>query len=239
MICNTENPIINQPDFDCIGQVATHCDLSKLCIGINQAEKFDMTELFCGFWDYILTANAEVNEYDALYQVYLVELAECEADPDCTTPPFEPVEPENYELNKNLLCGGKYESCNGKNRTHLGVKEMFVYYSYARYVIINGYNDTPTGLVTKTNEFSLPVPLKEVQMRSDNYRTMGYTAFKGIQNFICKNKDVFTDFDSRECKGCGCGGNCDEKTKAKGYGMKSSIVKKEIPNNYHYRDGRL
>lgn len=231
-MCNNEDNIIVQSDFDCIGQVATHCDMSKLCIGINEAQTFDLSELFCGFWDYIVEANNEVEAYDTAYAAYLIELAACEADPECTTPPVAPIEPENYDLNKNLICGGEYESCSGKTRKHLGVKRILVYYSYARYVMLNPYNDSPTGLITKINEFSLPMPLKEVQMISDRYRTMGYESFKKTQSFLCKNKEVFVDFDSRECVGCGCGGNCDEKTKAKGYGFKSSVIEKRIPGEH-------
>lgn len=225
-MCDSEENLIIQSDFACVGQVATHCDLKKLCIAISEAQLWDLSELFCDFWGYILQANNQVNAYDRDYANYLIAEAECFADPECTTPPTPPEQPENYGLNKSLLCGGTYESCNNKQRQHLGIKRILVYYAYSRYLLINEFNDTPAGNVSKTNEFSLPKSIKEVQSFADKYRTMGYEAFKKTQAFICANRQYFTEFNSDKCEACGCGNNCNKQTKAKGFGIRSSIIEK-------------
>ena len=63
----------------------------------------------------------------------------------------------------NLIQGGVYVGCNGKNKKHSGIRDLLAYYSYSRYVIINGYSDTATGLKQKTDSFTLPIPLKRIR----------------------------------------------------------------------------
>lgn len=201
-------------DFNNVGLVAAHCDLKKLNIAEKEAYNFDLGELFCDFWDEVIEIW---NEIDA----YLAELAACEADPECETPP---VIPDDYQQKYNLIYGGEFTGCNGKTRNHLGVKAILVYYTYARYVILNGYNDTPTGIVTKTNDFSIPKPLKELEMFADKYRSMGKVSFDKTVGFLCANTEYFTWTD---CKKCGCGTEkCQGRTKAKGYGFTSSTISK-------------
>lgn len=228
MNCNNTPEIITQADFNCIGQVAMHCDTAKLCTAINEAVNFDLSELFCGFWEDILGHFTTVEEYDETYAAYLVALAACEADPECDTPPVAPIEPENYDLIKSLLCGGYFEGCGGQRRQHFGIKRIVVYYAYARYLLINGLSDTPGGIVRKTNEFSIPTPLKEIEVFADKYRTMAYQSYKKTIGFLCVNKAMFENFNSKDCKGCGCGAAACGGTKAKGYGVQSSIIRKKL-----------
>lgn len=219
MICNDKEILLNQSDFDCVGEVARHCDLSKLCIAINESEIFDIESLFCDFWSDVVSIWKEINEYQAAYANYVKCL---EDEGECV----EPLEPENYDLKLNLICGGSFEGCGNKVRNHLGVKRIWVYYAYSRYILINPMNDTPNGMVQKTNDFSIPTPLKEIERNADRYRTMGYDSFKKTLNFLCQNKDVF-DYEG-ECGGCGCGDDDCGRTKAKGYGMKGRIMRKRI-----------
>jgi hypothetical protein len=128
----------------------------------------------------------------------------------------------------NLIDGGEYEGCNG-TRKHAGIKRIWAYYAYSRYVILNGFNDTPSGLVSKTNQFSIPTPLKELQAYSDKYRNMGKLTYEKTLSYLCKNSSDFENFNTYDCKGCGCGGNCGKtKTNTKGFGLSSSIVTKRL-----------
>jgi len=215
-MCENEENLIVQADFACIGDVARHCDNKKLCIAIGQAQDFDLAQLFCGFWYDIVEIFNEITSYD-------LTVAECEANPDCNTPP---TPPENYAEKLALLCGGYYEGCNGKRVKHLGVKKMLVYYAYAKYLFANASSDTPNGKVSKTNEWSIPKPLKEIEMEADHYRSMGFIAFSDIKSYLCKNRDIFPDYVGAECDHCHCEGNCDGRSKAKGYGFKSCIISK-------------
>lgn len=191
--------------YNCLGIIAQHCDLSKLCIAETEASNFDLAELFCDFWVDIEAINTEIKAYDE-------------------APAPKPDPPLNYTLKKALLEGGTYTDCNSKLRPFEGVYKILAYYSYSRYIILNGFSDSPNGLVQKTNEFSIPKPLKELEQFSAKYRNMGLTSFERTQKFICQNSGVFA---YKHCppSDCGCGANCGT-TKAKGYGFKSKNVTK-------------
>ena len=192
--------------YNCIGILAKHCDLSKLCVAENEASNFDLAELFCDFWVEIEQINAEIIAYD-------------NADPQ----PPEP--PENYTGKKALLDGGNYTDCGGKLRPFEGIYKIMAYYSYARYVMLNGFNDTATGLVQKTNEFSIPIDQKALNNFADKYRNMGLISFERTQRYICQNTTIF-DYTHCPKDKCGCGSDKCGGTKAKGYGFRSSNVNK-------------
>lgn len=192
--------------YNCIGIVAKHCDLSKLCVAQNEASNFDLAELFCDFWVEIEQINNEIITYDSA------------TDP-------KPEKPVNYDQKKELLEGGNYTDCGDKLRPFEGIYKILAYYSYARYVILNGFNDTPTGLVQKTNEFSIPIDQKALNIFSDKYRNMGLISFERTQRYICKNKDVF-DYSHCPKDKCGCGSDKCGGTKAKGYGLRSRNINK-------------
>lgn len=169
-------------DFDCVAQLAKHCDLAKLCIAIEEAEVFDMKPLLCDLFP---------------------DVEEHWDDPK-----------GDWDI---LINGGSYLGCNEKTRTMLGIKRMFIYFAYARYIMLNGWNDTPSGSVQKTNQWSIPKPLKELESFSDKYRTFGYKTWKQVENYLCLNRDLFPSFDPCNCSGCGCNEKCDSGT-PKGYG---------------------
>lgn len=196
--------LLIQSDFNCVGNVAIHCNLPKLCIAEDEAIIFDMNQLFCDFWIDIVKYWKEVDDYDK-----------------------NPIgeKPLNYDLNKNLIYGETFTGCNGNTSNHLGIKRTLIYYAYSRYITINGFTDTANGGVTKTDEFTIPKTIKELEMFADKYRTMGYESYKMTLKFLCHNRDVYTDFNHKDCKKCGCEcEGCKGQTKAKGYGFKSSII---------------
>ena len=176
-------------DFECVGQLAKHCDNAKLCVSVDEAANFDMAPLLCDLF---------------------------------------PEVAENWESMEEpwstLIGGGTFEDCKGKQKTQLGLKRVFIYYAYARYLVLNSYNDTPNGSVTKTNDFSIPKPLKEVEQFADKYRTMGYRTWKAVERYMCLNRDLFDGMDAIECRGCGCNDTCNGGTQAKGYGIKGSNI---------------
>jgi len=192
--------------YNCIGIVAKHCDLSKLCVAENEASNFDLAELFCDFWIEIEQIESEVKAYD-------------------DAPEPKPTPPVNYTEKKALLDGGNYADCGGKLRPFEGVYKILTYYSYARYVMLNGFNDTPTGLVQKTNEYSIPISQKDLNNFADKYRNMGLISFERTQRYICQNTSIF-DYTHCQKDKCGCGSDKCGGTKAKGYGFRTSNVNK-------------
>lgn len=196
---------LSRLQYNCIGTVAQHCDSNKLCISENEASNYDLAELFCDFWYEIEQIQIEVKAYE-----------------DAPEPKPEP--PVNYAEKKQLLEGGTFLDCDSKQRPFGGVYKMLAMYSYSRYVILNGFSDTPNGVVTKTNEFSIPKSLKELETFADKYRNMGRIEFKRTQQFICSNNTIF-NYDHCPKNKCGCGAKkCSEGTQAKGYGFKGRNI---------------
>lgn len=198
--------MLHPSDYNDIGIVAKHCDLKKLNIAEKQAMDFDLSQLYCDEWFDLLEIWKGIIAYDA-------------------APTVLPM-PLNYAVNKKLIYGGDYLNCKDKTRYNEGIKTVLAYYSYSRYIILNGFNDTPVGVVTQTNEFSLPKPLKELENFADKYRNMGKLVFERTIAFMCANNTVYQWHD---CKTCGCEGHdCSNTTNTKGYGFNGSIISKNI-----------
>ena len=197
MYCNNLTEYIFPSDFNCIGDVAAHCDLQKLCIASDEAKNFDLIPLFC--FDFI-------NDVLKNWKLESTDL--------------------NYEKYQKLICGCSFE-INGKAHQNFGLKKVWVYYSYARYLLLNQYNDTANGTVQKQNEWSIPTPIKDITAFSNKYRDMGKEAYNSVLGYLCENKDLFPKFEDCNCKlSCGCMGSCLCGKKKKLTGFKYSTVKK-------------
>lgn len=124
----------------------------------------------------------------------------------------------------DLIAPKEFTGCNDRKKSHQGLKNALIRYSYARYVILNPYDDTPNGGVTKSNDWSIPKPYNDLKQISDRYRSMAYEMWKEVEAYICLNKDVY-DAEQFDCKSCGCNGKCGSKTKSKGYGISGTNIK--------------
>lgn len=197
---------IKNTDFACVGMVTASCDYKKLCIAIDDALIFDVEPLLCtSFVLDILSKWQEINNLPVGSDI-----------------------PEPLKLWNSLINGSEYANCNGKLQRQLGLKRLWVYFAYAGYVILNPFDDTPNGLKYKTNEFSMPVPIKDLNGLATSYKNKGIEAFKSIKDFLCLNKEFFTNFDACDCHlNCGCVGSCScGSTKRVGTGFRMRNIKK-------------
>lgn len=200
---------LDPSDFACVGIVARHCDLDKLCVATEEAKQFDVIALFCFEFVQDVLDNWNISA----------------TIPDPANPELLIPNP-NYAKYQKLICGGTYHS---GERTHqnLGLKKVWTYYSYARYLLINQFNDTANGLVSKNNEWSNTVPVKEVTAFSNKYRDMGREAFNSVMGYLCANKTDFPLFDSSNCRfNCGCSGACSCGGTKKMTGFKFKTISK-------------
>lgn len=159
-----------QSDFECLGQVAKHCNWSQLCIATERAKDFDVIPLVC--YDLWKTISDSYNDFEG-----------------------ENVEDWEYY---NLWYGGDYAGCNNKYQRHLGLKTVWVYFSYAQYVIESAQKDTPTGRKVLDNDFSIPVPIKDLVTIEKKYRSMAFEAWEGVKGYLC-SLGLHND-----CADCGC-----------------------------------
>lgn len=200
------NLYIKAADFGCVGDVTVSCNPKKLCISIDDAFIFDVEPLLCT--DFMMDVIEKWDEILAL-------------------PIGTEIPPELVNWN-SLIFGGYYPNCKGKQQRHLGIKRLWVYYAYSHYILTNPFDDTPNGLKYKTNEFSVPVPIKDLNSLSTSYRNKALETYKSINEYLCINKDFFNTFDSCDCKlSCGCEGSCGcGNTKKVGAGFRYKSVKK-------------
>jgi len=173
-----------------------------------------LSGLFCGNWNEILTDWESVNYYDA-------QVLACNGDATCIS---GLTKPENYEIIKTLINGGSYTSICGNSVIRFeGLKRLLVYYSYSRYNLINSFNDTPNGAVSKSNDFSIPKSGKELEAFSEKYRNMGFSIFGKIKGYISYAGLYGYENDTD----CNCGhSKCKPATKNKGFGHSGRIIKK-------------
>lgn len=202
-----DNNLFLKPiDFACVGMVTASCNLSKICIAIDDALLFDIEPLLCtSFVIDILSKWQEI----------------------LNVPTEDPI-PEPLKLWYDLIYGSQYNNCHNKLQRHQGIKRMWTYFAYAGYVILNPFDDTPNGLKYKANEWSAPVPIKDLNGLSTTYKNKGLESFKTIKEFLCLNKDFFTNFDACDCHlSCGCVGTCGcGSTKKVGTGFRFKTIKK-------------
>lgn len=201
MDCDNLTKYLSVKDFECVGIMAKHCDLNKLCIAAEEAKNFDLIPLFCfAFVDDVLT-NWNLESTDE-------NLAE-------------------YTKYKELICGSVYTDSNNVKQQNPGFKKLWVYYTYSRYVLINNYSDTANGIVQKQNDFSIPTPGRELNDFSNKYRNMASLSYRSLLNYLCKNSKIFSTFDDCHCNlSCGCSGNCTCGKTKKLTGFKFRTIKK-------------
>lgn len=212
---------ITAVDFKCVALVAKHCNLEKLDIGIDEAKQFDIIPLFC--FDFV--NDVLENWSKALKKVDNPNYDR--SQPESPTNPLK-IDNPNFDQNyNNLIFGSTYIDHHSKTQQNIGFLRIWVYYSYARYKLINNYNDTANGTVAKQGEFSIPTPIGEITALSNKYRAMGREAYNSLHGYLCLNKSLFPKFDDCNCKkSCGCSGNCSCGKTKKLSGFKYSSVRK-------------
>ena len=117
-----------------------------------------------------------------------------------------------------------FDNCQNFKTRHPGLKRVLAYFVYARYMLINSYNDTAGGNVSLNNNFSIPKPLKDIKLFSDKYKTMGLESFAKVEAYMLMNREDYPGLNTDKLEHCGCNGSCGKRTKAKGFGLRSRNV---------------
>lgn len=180
MICNTEPLFIELKDFDCIAQVARHCDWNQLCSYIREQQNLSLLPkigqcLFSKLAAFLTDENKEDN-----------------------------YTPEEINIFDNLFCGGTYFSCSGEEKRHFGLKRMLVHYSYGAYIYKHSFVDTPFGVVQKLNDDSLPAPMQELRNLNKDHRNNAEFYWEMTSEYICSIKENALLKPCFDCKSCSC-----------------------------------
>ncbi len=191
MSCELEPILIGRDDFDCIGQVAKHCDCDQLCVYIREQQNLSLLpKIGQCLYNMITCWKAYSDCVDA-------------GGEDCNDCGYTP---EQLTIIENIFCGGTYEACDGSTRRHFGVKRMLIHYAYGAYIYGHGYQDTPFGVVQKANQDSLPAPLNELRNIDKKNRNSAEYYWEMTKDYLCTLKDV-SPFGECICD-CGCSCTC-------------------------------
>lgn len=198
-------------DYKGRGIITAHCNLDKLNTSINFSRDFKLDELLCyGFVADIIEKWREINAL--------------EPDPETNII----VIPDDLKDYYDLIFGAEFIDCNDKVKHQQGIKLLWIYYSYAEYVRINPLDDTPNGLAIKSNEFSMPPTVGDINTFAFKYDNMAKTVYHNIKEYLCINKDLFPKFDDCDCRlNCGCSGTCSCGKIKKVTGFKFRTVKRK------------
>lgn len=176
--------LICQDDFDCVGQVAKHCDWEQLCIFIREQQNlsllpkigqclFDKIVKYCQGW----------------FQAG--EMGSCQES--------------ERDILKHLFLGGRYKACDGTTKVHFGLKRVLTHWSYGAYMYRHGIMDTPFGAVQKVHQDSIPVDLKYLEKINTEQRNNAEYYWQLTKDYICSVKDCQ---ELLECDICYCIKDC-------------------------------
>lgn len=90
----------------------------------------------------------------------------------------------------DLFNGGSYVH-NSVTYYNYGLKNLIVYYAYARYVANSNVIATPTGFVHKTNPHSENVTDKTVSRLTDNARSSALLIEDSVRLYLQRKKDDY------------------------------------------------
>lgn len=179
------NKYISPPDFKSVGIVANTCNFDKLNQAIEEALQFDVMHVF-GY---------------GLVKLLLDNWNEQTTD-----------DPVKNQIIKLIIDGGEYIVPNSNPKkvcSFQGIKKIWLYYAYGKYIHINQFDDTPTGLKYKVSQYSEGVGMKELVALENKYKNMAKDVQDHTKEFLCHYKEYIPEYDSCGCTlPCGCIGLC-------------------------------
>lgn len=143
---------------------------------------------------------------------------------------------ENWENPdySTLVNGGFYTTSEGIKREIKGLKEVLAYFAYARYTMLNEYNDTPVGNVDFIDGFHASKHPNSIKTLYDYYRNLASNLYSEIETYLCFSKEQFPHFHSPNCVPCGdTKENCN-KNNPLPFGFRGQSITKN--DNPHDRD---
>lgn len=175
-------------DFKEVGIVANTCNKEKLNISINEALEFDIKHVFC-----FPFVNDMLENWDL-------------ADLDDEAAALKPIADQ---MKRVAIIGGNYKTSSGRMESFPGIRKIWLYYSYSKYVIVNSADDTPNGLVSKTNNFSMPLEIGRLKALETKYKNMAKDSIDHTLTFLHYASRFIPTFEpSRHFLSCGCAGFC-------------------------------
>lgn len=224
------NNILITDHFSSVGVVTTSCDSRKMEIAVQDALTFDMEPILChSFIHKILTSADQIKTLKAREAQVLIDFRQGSIDESVKETRLQEIREDTSVLDPfiKLLEGCTYVACNGLTKSHQGLLRVWAMYAYSHYVRVAPVDDTPNGLVHKTNDYSMPLTTAELTTISTNYRNKAKFLMDQVRDFLCINKSVFLDMPVEICAlSCGCEGSCKCGQPKKIRGIKYKSIRK-------------
>lgn len=179
------NKYISPADFTSVGVVANTCNFNKLNQAIEESLQFDVIHVFGYQFVKLLLDNWKVQNTG------------------------DPIKDQAVKI---VIEGGEYvvPDSNPKRVEYFqGIKKIWLYYAYGKYIHINQFDDSPVGLKYKESQFSTGVGIKEIVALENKYKNMAKDAQDHTKEFLCRVRSLFPEYDTCGCiLPCGCKGFC-------------------------------
>ena len=94
------------------------------------------------------------------------------------------------------LWNGSEWICNNITYRHEGLKTVLVHFSYARYIMNSGQEETAFGVQIKKEENSEPISEKTLLRKIDNANSAAFAYFKDVELYL---NDNYTDYPLWNC----------------------------------------
>jgi hypothetical protein len=98
-----------------------------------------------------------------------------------------------------LLDGGEY-NYNSKTYFFQGLKKAIVHYSYSRYALRGGVQDTASGLVQKKNDWSEPLDYKGLSKESEYNKSIAVTVMNEVLLYLSRNQSLYPEYVNGNCE---------------------------------------
>lgn len=97
-----------------------------------------------------------------------------------------------------LLDGGEY-TYNSKVYFFQGIKKALVHYSYSRYAMRAGVQDTASGLVQKKTDHSDPLDDKRVSKESEYHKSLAVAVMNEVVLYLQRMQSLYPEYVNANC----------------------------------------
>lgn len=158
--------LLQLSDFTPYKSITSNADLTKLTMYVNEAQEFDLRQLL----------GTE------LYEDFLNEFF---------------ISPSlSQQAYHDLWFGCKYiipgnNTTPTKTFTHEGLKPVLIYFSYARYLLTANLFSTPSGMVTKKDDYSVAITDKQLSRLVNQANSGAQAYWNRTRKYIIDNISLF------------------------------------------------
>lgn len=126
----------------------------------------------------------------------------------------------------NLINRTYFDACNGR-MYHVGLRHVVSLFAYSRYLRINQYHDSHSGMTVKRADWADIIGKNDLKNYANPYFQQAKQAFKNVELYICRNKEKYKRYNFSNCVACSCG-KCSDNSNTRS-GFSASVINIKRP----------